>query len=102
MARRLPKKLAIAIMPAKQHVLTDRYLEGAMQVTKTPQPARERRRSRTNRPRPAPGPRATSRAEHLMRAALKLFAVKDFTRITLRDIQKASGFDAALIYYYFR
>ena len=37
-----------------------------------------------------------------MRAALKLFAVKDFSRITLRDIQRASGFDAALIYYYFK
>lgn len=37
-----------------------------------------------------------------MRAALKLFAVKDFARITLRDIQEASGFDAALIYYYFK
>jgi AcrR family transcriptional regulator len=31
-----------------------------------------------------------------------LFAVKDFAKITLRDIQKASGFDAALIYYYFK
>ena len=37
-----------------------------------------------------------------MRAALKLFAVKEFGRITLRDIQEASGFDAALIYYYFK
>jgi AcrR family transcriptional regulator len=54
------------------------------------------------RSRPTPGPRATGRAEHLMRAALKLFALKDFGRITLRDIQRASGFDAALIYYYFR
>ena len=37
-----------------------------------------------------------------MRAALHLFATKDFGRITLRDIQRASGFDAALIYYYFK
>ncbi|HXV23081.1 MAG TPA: TetR/AcrR family transcriptional regulator [Alphaproteobacteria bacterium] len=36
-----------------------------------------------------------------MRAALRVFAQKDFGDITLRDIQKASGFDAALIYYYF-
>src|SRR5689334_21288947 len=42
------------------------------------------------------------RAEDLMRAALQLFATKDFGRITLRDIQRASGFDAALIYYYFK
>jgi AcrR family transcriptional regulator len=37
-----------------------------------------------------------------MRAALELFAVKDFGKITLRDIQRASGYDAALIYYYFK
>ncbi len=37
-----------------------------------------------------------------MRAALRVFAEKDFAEITLRDIQRASGFDAALIYYYFR
>jgi AcrR family transcriptional regulator len=45
---------------------------------------------------------AEDRAEDLMRAALHLFATKDFGRITLRDIQRASGFDAALIYYYFK
>lgn len=37
-----------------------------------------------------------------MRAALRVFAEKDFAEITLRDIQRASGFDAALIYYYFK
>src|SRR6476659_7195062 len=45
---------------------------------------------------------AEDRAEDLMRAALHLFATKDFGRMTLRDIQRASGFDAALIYYYFK
>src|SRR5262249_39488545 len=60
------------------------------------------RPSRKIRPRPATGPRAAGRAEHLMRTALELFAVNDFARITLRDIQKASGYDAALIYYYFK
>jgi AcrR family transcriptional regulator len=45
---------------------------------------------------------AEDRADDLMRAALHLFATKDFGRITLRDIQRASGFDAALIYYYFK
>jgi AcrR family transcriptional regulator len=37
----------------------------------------------------------------LMRVALRLFAVKDFARITIKDIAQASGFDSALIYYYF-
>src|SRR5687767_2636221 len=47
------------------------------------------------------GPGSAGRAKDLMRAALELFSVKDFGEITLRDIQHASGFDAALIYYYF-
>ena len=48
------------------------------------------------------GSSSAGRAKDLMRAALELFAVKDFGEITLRDIQRASGFDAALIYYYFK
>jgi len=57
--------------------------------------SRENTRSKTRQ-------HAEDRAEDLMRAALHLFATKDFGRITLRDIQRASGFDAALIYYYFK
>lgn len=49
-----------------------------------------------------PEPRTAARAEDLMRAALELFAIKEFAKITLRDIQRASGFDAALLYYYFK
>lgn len=37
-----------------------------------------------------------------MRAALALFGTKDFASITIKDIERASGFDASLIYYYFK
>lgn len=53
-------------------------------------------------PRSMTGSSAAGPAEHLMRAALGLFAVKDFARITLRNIQKASCFDAALICHSFK
>jgi AcrR family transcriptional regulator len=56
--------------------------------------------SKTNS-RQVAGSSSVGRAKDLMRAALELFAVRDFGEITLRDIQRASGFDAALIYYYF-
>ena len=41
------------------------------------------------------------RATELMRVALSLFASRDFATITIKDIARASGFDSALIYYYF-
>lgn len=49
-----------------------------------------------------PGARREARANDLMRVALRLFAVKDVSRITIKDIAQASGCDSALIYYYFR
>jgi AcrR family transcriptional regulator len=36
-----------------------------------------------------------------MRVALRLFAVKDASRITIKEIAQACGCDSALIYYYF-
>src|SRR5262245_1367841 len=72
----------------------NRQFETAMGIA-TLASSRESTRSRNRQ-------NAEDRAEDLMRAALHLFATKDFGRITLRDIQRASGFDAALIYYYFK
>ncbi|MFO1056503.1 MAG: TetR/AcrR family transcriptional regulator [Dongiaceae bacterium] len=46
--------------------------------------------------------RRGARALALMRVALRLFAVKDASRITIKEIAQASGCDSALIYYYFR
>ena len=40
-------------------------------------------------------------SEKLLRTALRLFASKDFSSITIKDIAKAAGFNTALIYYYF-
>jgi AcrR family transcriptional regulator len=60
--------------------------------------SRTRRRDRAE---PRSRQRREARATELMRVALRLFAVKDFAKITIKDIAQASGFDSALIYYYF-
>ncbi len=37
----------------------------------------------------------------ILEAALELFAAKNFSAVTIKDISKATGFNTALIYYYF-
>lgn len=51
----------------------------------------------------APRPRraAGDRAGGILMVALDLFARRDFTSVTVRDIAKACGINIALIYYYF-
>lgn len=49
------------------------------------------------RPRRASGDRAAG----ILMVALDLFARRDFTSVTVRDIAKACGINIALIYYYF-
>lgn len=95
--RASPKKA-----PPSDADIPKQSLIGEMNVTKTRQSGLERARPRKLRSQATPEARAAGRAEDLMRAALELFAIKDFARITLRDIQEASGFDAAPIYYYFK
>jgi len=48
-------------------------------------------------------PRKTQndRAEELARVALDLFAERNFASVTIKDIARESGVNAALIYYYF-
>jgi AcrR family transcriptional regulator len=48
-------------------------------------------------------PRKTqnARAEELARVALDLFAERNFASVTIKDIARESGVNAALIYYYF-
>lgn len=41
------------------------------------------------------------RARELMMAALDLFARRDFSAVTIKDIAKVAGVNTALIYYYF-
>ena len=41
------------------------------------------------------------RARELMMAALGLFARRDFSTVTIKDIAKVAGVNTALIYYYF-
>jgi len=41
------------------------------------------------------------RARELMMAALGLFARRDFSAVTIKDIAKVAGVNTALIYYYF-
>jgi AcrR family transcriptional regulator len=40
-------------------------------------------------------------ADKLMRTALELFARRDFSTVTIKDIASASGLNTALIYYYY-
>ena len=63
-----------------------------------PRPTAKRR----GRPKGAERAPSPARAELLMQTALELFAAKELEQITIKDIAKASGFDAALIYYYFK
>jgi AcrR family transcriptional regulator len=48
-----------------------------------------------------PKPELPQRARELMIAALGLFARRDFSAVTIKDIAKAAGVNTALIYYYF-
>jgi len=41
------------------------------------------------------------RAEEIKAVALRLFAERDFDRVTIKDIARACGINTALIYYYF-
>lgn len=52
---------------------------------------------RTQRPRRD----AKYSADKLMRTALELFARRDFSTVTIKDIASASGVNTALIYYYY-
>lgn len=58
-------------------------------------------------PTDAPGPAGPNgkplpqRARDLMMAALGLFARRDFSTVTIKDIAKVAGVNTALIYYYF-
>ena len=51
--------------------------------------------------RRAPGRPHGDRAEELARVALDLFAARNFASVTIKDIARQSGVNAALIYYYF-
>jgi len=46
-------------------------------------------------------PRVEGRPEEMMAAALDLFARRDVTSVTIKDIARALGVNPALIYYYF-
>jgi len=50
---------------------------------------------------PRSKPELPQRARELMIAALGLFAGRDFSAVTIKDIAKAAGVNTALIYYYF-
>jgi AcrR family transcriptional regulator len=56
----------------------------------------QRRPTRRGRP-PAGG----ERAEEMMRAALDLFAERNFASVTIKDIATSLGVNTALLYYYF-
>jgi TetR/AcrR family transcriptional regulator, upper aerobic nicotinate degradation pathway regulator len=56
------------------------------------------KRSRTET-RPRQG--SSARADEILTVALDLFARRDFTSVTVRDIAKACGINISLIYYYF-
>ena len=45
---------------------------------------------------------ASNRSEELAVAALDLFAEKNFASVTIKDIAKVAGINAALIYYYYK
>jgi len=59
--------------------------------------AARRRQARNSTADPAAG----TRADELTRAALDLFAERDFASVTIKDIAQATGVNTALIYYYF-
>src|SRR5262249_25900564 len=45
--------------------------------------------------------RASTTASALLRIALDLFAAKNYSTVTIKDIAEATGMNASLIYYYF-
>ena len=65
--------------------------------------AAQSERSRTRKPKKAPRTRLDPalRAEQILDEALRLFAERHYSNVTIRDIALASGVNPALIYYYF-
>lgn len=63
-------------------------------VAVAPETSRSRPGARRRRP-------PEERAEEILAVALDLFARRDFSRVTVRDIARACGINVALIYYYF-
>ncbi len=64
-------------------------------------PALKEAAKKRGRPKRRPGAAKAGSREELMRAALWLFADRGVEHVTIKDIALASGFDSALIYYYF-
>lgn len=58
------------------------------------------RRRRTGRAKPAVN--RTGRADAFMKTALRLFAERDYSAVTMQDIARACRANHSLIYYYFR